>query len=105
MSEVIEDLMEFVESCKKQPDMKKVYLIKSIEEYGKLLAFCIERDILVFRTYWDEREKGNRCYSVDFKNKQCYYSSKEYYLNNNDKIITPVFKFDKYGQVYIEKED
>lgn len=36
---------------------KKAYLLMSIEEYGKFIAYCIENDITVFRTYWDEREK------------------------------------------------
>lgn len=32
--------------------MKKVaFIISNIEEYGKLIAFCIENDICVFRTY------------------------------------------------------
>lgn len=41
---------------------EKVYLIRNIEEYGKLMAYCINKDITVWRTYWDETQKGNRCY-------------------------------------------
>ena len=37
---------------------KVAYLIANIEDYGKLMAFCIKHDICVFRTYWDERKKG-----------------------------------------------
>ena len=37
---------------------KKAYLLISIEEYGKFIAYCIENDISVFRTYWNEREKA-----------------------------------------------
>lgn len=33
---------------------KKAYLINSIEEYGKFISFCINKDICVFRTYWNE---------------------------------------------------
>lgn len=50
--------------------MDEAYLIKNIEEYGKLMAYCIENDISVFRTYWDEREKGRRCYKPDFHEKK-----------------------------------
>lgn len=53
--------------------MKKVaFIISNIEEYGKLIAFCIRNDICVFRTYWDEREKGDRCYSIDWKEKDAF---------------------------------
>lgn len=33
---------------------KKAYLITNIEEYGKFISFCINKDICVFRTYWNE---------------------------------------------------
>lgn len=77
--------------------MNEAYLILNIEEYGKLMAFCIENDITVFRTYWDEREKGNRCYEIDWHEKRCYYSSRQYYEHKGYKIVTPVFYVDKYG--------
>lgn len=76
---------------------KKAFLITSIEEYGKLISFCINNDICVFRTYWDEREKGDRCYNIDWKEKRCYYSSRSYYENNGCEIVTPTFLLDKYG--------
>ena len=37
---------------------ERVYLLKNIEEYGKFMAFCIDNDISVFRTYWQEIFKG-----------------------------------------------
>lgn len=79
----------------------KVYLIKNIEEYGKLIAYCIENDISVFRTYWDDREKGNRCYHISFKDKKCYYGDKEYYENEGAKIIIPEFYCTKFGKYRI----
>lgn len=81
--------------------MDKVYLIKNIEEYGKLMAYCIENDIVVFRSYWDDREKGNRCYSISFKDKRLYYSSKEYYENKGAEIIIPEFYCDNFGEYKI----
>ena len=81
--------------------MKKVYLITNIEQYAMLIAYCVEHDISVFRTFWNEREKGNRCYYVNFKDKRCLYSSKEYWLKEGYEIVVPEFYFDEYGCVRI----
>lgn len=83
---------------------KVAYLIANIEDYGKLMAFCIKHDICVFRTYWDEREKGKRCYSIDWVEKRCYYSSIQYFKNNGYEIVSPTFCLDEYGNYYISKE-
>lgn len=77
---------------------KRAYIIENIEEYGKLISYCIEHDINVFRTYWDEREKNNRCYAIDWKERRCYYSSKKYYEENGYEIIVPEFKLTQYGK-------
>ena len=77
--------------------MKKAYLIRSIEEFGKLMSLCIEKDISVFRTYWDEREKGSRCYRIDWQEKRCYYSSREYWENEGYEVVVPVFVVNQYG--------
>ncbi len=79
----------------------KVYLIKNIEEYGKLIAYCIEKDISVFRSYWDDREKSNRCYNISFKDKRLYYSSKEYYENEGAEIVIPEFYCTNFGDYRI----
>lgn len=79
---------------------KKAYLITNIEEYGKFISFCINKDILVWRTYWDEQEKGDRCYAIDWKEKRCYYSSRLYYENNGYEIIVPTFTLNTYGDNY-----
>lgn len=78
--------------------MKKIALkISNIEEYGKLISFCIKNDVCVFRTYWDEQEKGNRYYSIDWKEKRCYYGPKVYYEMFDYEIVSPIFKLDEYG--------
>lgn len=81
---------------------KKAYLLISIEEYGKFIAYCIENDISVFRTYWDEREKGDRCYSIDWQQKRCYYSSRKYWESEGYEIIIPNLYVDKYGNYKID---
>ena len=81
-----------------------VYLIDSIEEYGKLMAYCIENDISVWRTYWDEREKGDRCFFVDYQYKRCYYCCSKYYRDTGAIIVKPKFIVNKYGRYEIEKE-
>lgn len=77
---------------------KKAFLITNIEEYGKLISFCINNDICVFRTYWNEQEKGDRCYNIDWKEKRCYYSSRRYYENNGYEIVSPTFQLNEYGE-------
>lgn len=81
--------------------MKKAYLIKNIEEYGKLMAFCIDKDICVFRTFWNECEKGKRCFNIDWKEKRCYYSNIEYYIREGYEILEPIFEIDKYGENFV----
>ena len=81
---------------------KKAYLLINIEEYGKFIAYCIENDISVFRTYWDEREKGDRCYSIDWQQKRCYYSSRKYWESEGYEIIIPNLYADKYGNYKID---
>lgn len=80
---------------------KRAFLITNIEEYGKLISFCIENDVSVWRTYWDEREKGDRCYKIDWQQKRCYYCSRRYYENEGYEIVTPTFLLGKYGKYKI----
>ena len=75
---------------------EKVYLIKNIEEYGKFMSYCINKDISVFRTYWDEKEAGNRCYRIDWNEKRCYYSSRSYF-EKDYAIVTPSFTLNDFG--------
>lgn len=81
-----------------------VYLIKNIEEYGKLMAFCIDHDITVRRTYWNERDRGNVGYQIDWKQKRCFYAKIDYWkgMNIDNKVynvVEPIFIFDEYGKV------
>lgn len=76
---------------------KFVYLINSIEDYGKFISFCINKDVNVFRTYWDERETGNRCYNIDWVENRCYYADKSFYINEGYTICEPEFVVDSYG--------
>ena len=80
---------------------KRAFLIKNIEEFGKLMAYCIQNDVSVFRTYWDERESGDRCYRIDWQEKRCYYSRKAYWVENGYEIVIPNFVFDQYGNYQI----
>ena len=77
---------------------KKAFLITSVEEYGKLMAFCVSKDICIYRTYWDEREKGNRCYNIDWKERRCYYGKLRYYEYNGYEIVKPIFRPNAYGE-------
>ena len=77
--------------------MKTAYLISNIEEYGKLLSFLVNNDIDVFRLYWNEREKGDRCYHIDWQEKRCYYAAQKFYVDNGYEIIKPNFVCNQYG--------
>ncbi len=83
---------------------KKAYLIKNITEYGKFISYCINNDITVWRTYWDERESGDRCYSIRQEERRCYHSSRHYYEVNDYRIVIPIFQLDKYGNYIINRE-
>lgn len=70
---------------------KVVYKIKNIEEYGKLMAYCIYNDINVWRTYWDERDKDKVCYKIDWEEKRCYYGGTDYYKDEGYTVVEPKF--------------
>lgn len=81
---------------------KPAYLITNIQEYGKFISYCIENDISVWRTYWDEREKENRCYHINWEKEICYYATKQYYKENNIEVVVPIFYLDEYGNYKIQ---
>lgn len=83
--------------------MKKVaYLIKDIMEYGMFISYCIEHDITVWRTYWDEREMGDRCYQIDWQQKRCFYCNRKYWEENGFEIIEPKFHLTQFGKYEME---
>ncbi len=84
-------------------EIKYAYVISNIEEYGKLISFCIDKDVCVFRSFWDDREKGNRCYSIDWDENKLYYSSISYYRDEGYHIYKPLFLLDAYGNFLIKK--
>jgi hypothetical protein len=79
----------------------EVYLIKNVEEYGKLISYCIQNDISVFRTYFDTREVDSICYRIDYEQKRCFYSCKNYWIDNGYEIVVPIFKLDIFGKYFI----
>ncbi len=82
--------------------MKKiVYLIKNIKQFGFLIAYCIDRDISVFRTYY--RDGDNLCYDINFKEKRCFYASIDYYESLGYEIVEPRFDIDEYSKVVLLK--
>lgn len=76
---------------------KVAYLINDISEFGKFVAFCIEKDISVWRNYWNQREAGTHCYTIDWKNRACQHSSERFYREEGYKIVVPEFRVDAYG--------
>lgn len=82
---------------------RTAFLITNITEFGKLTAYCIENDISVWRTYWDERESGIRAYCIDWQTKRCQYADTEYYKSQNIDVVVPHFYIDQYGRYQIER--
>lgn len=82
--------------------MKKVYFIKNITEYGKLMSYCINNDVTVFRTYWDERKACDRCFRIDWDENRCYYANRKYWEDEGYKVIEPVFVLDTFGNYQID---
>ena len=80
----------------------EAFIIDNITDFGNLMAFCIDQDITVWRTYFNEREKNNRCYSIDWKEKRCYYARKEYWLDKGYKVYKPTFYVDEWGKIEIK---
>lgn len=78
--------------------MKKVYLITNIRDFGMFISFCIENDISVWRTYWDEREAGDRCFHIDWNERRCYYTRRRYYEEEGYEIVEPYFILDQWGR-------
>ena len=81
---------------------KKVFLITSIELFGKFVSYCIDNDISVWRLYWDDREKGDRCFHINWKEQRCYYASKKFYEEEGFEVTTPLFvlNFGQYELIY-----
>lgn len=86
-------------------ETKKAYLIKNIEEFGKFIAFCTDNDISVWRVYWDDREKGDRCFAICWKNLVCDYSSRSFYKAVDYCIVVPFFQLDSYGRYVVVREE
>lgn len=75
--------------------MSVVFQIDNVEEYGKLVAYCIEKDISVFRSYWTASEP--RFYRIDFVAKRLYYGAQRYWLSEGYRVVKPTFILDKFG--------
>ena len=82
--------------------IRTAYLITNVEEYGKFISFCINNDITVSRTYWNEKDGGGRCYNIGWKEKRCYYGPQCYYEKAGYEIVIPNFTLDVYGDFQIE---
>lgn len=77
------------------------YLIDNITDFGKFLTFCIQNDFSVFRTFWDDREKGKRCFHLSYSDKLVYYSDISFYKSKGYKILRPSFELNSYSEYYV----
>ena len=82
---------------------KVVYLIENVTEYGQFLAYLIDRDIHVWRIYWDARA-NDRCYHIfeDCLGKcHCHYGSRCYYEREGYEIRRPIFGVNEFGRIEV----
>lgn len=65
----------------------KLYKFPSYLYYALFLGWCIERDVNVWRSYWDEEEKDNRLYFIDWfaVDKRLLYSGYDFWKWRYDK--------------------
>ena len=67
------------------------YLIKHIEEYGKLMAYCIQNNIDVSQAPWEEYTSNRCCSYIDVNKCRCLCNTYEYYKSKGYKITEPAF--------------
>ena len=79
-----------------------LYKFPSYLYYASFLGWCIKRDVNVWRSYWDEEEKDDRLYFIDWfaVDKRLLYSGYDFWKwrydkwnNYNEiKIVVPAVK-------------
>lgn len=78
-----------------------VYYIDNIEDYGYFIAFCIDKDVSVWRAYYDT--KTPKCFKIDWKEKRLYYSSVDFYKEDGYKVVRPKFIINEYGGIELQR--
>ena len=91
----------------------KLYRFPSYQDYASFLGWCIKRDVNVWRSYWDEEEKDDRLYFIDWFafDKRLLYSDYDFWKWGYDKwnnyneiqIVVPTVKIVE-GDITITEE-
>ena len=78
-----------------------VYYIDNIEDYGYFIAFCIDKDVSVWRAYYNTREP--KCFQIDWKAKRLYYATVDFCKEEGYKVVRPEFVIDEYGKIELQR--
>lgn len=76
----------------------EAYKFKNAEHFGLFLIYCVEKDITVWRTYWDNRKK-DRLYILNWQERRVYYTD---FDDEKYEVIVPKFHFDGFGTIKMD---
>lgn len=77
---------------------KICFLIDNVEDFGKLVSYCIEHDISVFRSYYIP----GHYYHIDFDLKRLFHSKKEFYQEEGYVLKKPKFIYTRYQEYILD---
>lgn len=77
---------------------KICFLIDNIEDYGKLVSYCIEHDISVFRSYYIP----GHYYEIDFDSNKLFHSNQEFYKEEGYILQRPKFIYTRYKEYILD---
>lgn len=78
-----------------------VYYIDNIVDYGYFIAFCIDKDINVWRAYYETREP--KCFCIDWKERKLLYATADFYKECDYKVVRPKFVINEYGGIELQR--
>ena len=65
------------------------------------MAFCINKDISVWRAYYLIKEP--KCFHIDWREKHLEYGDAQFYKEDGYTVVRPKFVIDKYGGIELQK--
>lgn len=93
--------------------MTTLYKFPSYADYAAFLGWCVRKDVNVWRSYWDEYEKDNRLYFIDWfaVDKHLTYANYDFWKYGYDKwngydeiqVVVPTVKIVD-GRITLEEE-
>lgn len=79
--------------------MKIAFHLEDIWDYGKLIAYAIDRNIDVNRAVWNENETDDYAYFICYNTRCLYRRDTSTLIKTGYYIDTPTFKHETDGKV------